>query len=204
MELFLNGKSLGRGSAGKENRFCAVFEVSYEPGVLTAVSLSGDKEVSRAQIATTGAPASIRLTADRETLRADGESLSYIAVDVLDKDGNVVKDAEVMLEASLEASRATGHALSPVRKLLGDEEGMEAVAAAFGGKLEEEEPDSSACLAGFGSDNPVTEDNYAAGKCHSYQGRALAVVRAGQIAGKAVLRVAADGLGEAGVEIAVE
>ena len=74
----------------------------------------------------------------------------------------------------------------------------------FGGKLEEEEPDSSACLAGFGSDNPVTEDNYAAGKCHSYQGRALAVVRAGQIAGKAVLRVAADGLGEAGVEIAVE
>lgn len=204
VELFLNGKSLGRGSAGKENRFCAVFEVSYEPGVLTAVSLSGDKEVSRAQIATTGAPASIRLTADRETLRADGESLSYIAVDVLDKDGNVVKDAEVMLEASLEASRATGHALSPVRKLLGDEEGMEAVAAAFGGKLEEEEPDSSACLAGFGSDNPVTEDNYAAGKCHSYQGRALAVVRAGQIAGKAVLRVAADGLGEAGVEIAVE
>ncbi len=204
VELFLNGKSLGRVPAGKENRFCAVFEVSYEPGVLTAVSLSGDKEVSRAQIATTGAPASLRLTADRETLRADGESLSYVAVEVLDKDGNIVKDAEVMLEASLEASRATGHVLSPVRKLLGDEEGMEAVAAAFGGSLEEEEPDFSACLAGFGSDNPVTEDNYAAGKCHSYQGRALAVVRAGQISGKAVLRVAAAGLGEASVEIEVE
>ena len=76
--------------------------------------------------------------------------------------------------------------------------------AGFGAEAEKEAPDASACLAGFGSDNPVTEDNYTAGKCHSYQGRALAVVRAGQIAGKALLRVSAPGLGEAVLEIAVE
>ena len=203
VELFLNGKSLGRAAAGKENRFCAVFETVYEPGVLRAVSLDGDREVSGAEIATAGEPASIRLTADKTRLKADGEGLSYVAVEILDKDGNVVKDGEIQLEASLEAARAQYHSLSPVRKILG-EEGMKAMMAGFGSEAEKEAPDASACLAGFGSDNPVTEDNYTAGKCRSYQGRALAVVRAGQIAGKALLRVAAPGLGEASLEIAVE
>ena len=201
VELFLNGKSLGRAAAGKENRFCAVFETVYEPGVLRAVSL--DREVSGAEIATAGEPASIRLTADKTRLKADGEGLSYVAVEILDEDGNVVKDGEIQLEASLEAARAQYHSLSPVRKILG-EEGMKAMMAGFGSEAEKEAPDASACLAGFGSDNPVTEDNYTAGKCRSYQGRALAVVRAGQIAGKALLRVAAPGLGEASLEIAVE
>lgn len=203
VELFLNGKSLGRAAAGKENRFCAVFETVYEPGVLRAVSLDGDREVSGAEIATTGAPASIRLTADKTRLKADGEGLSYVAVEILDKDGNVVKDGEIRLEASLEATQAQYHSLSLVRKILG-EEGMKEMMAAFGSEAEKEAPDSAACLAGFGSDNPVTEDNYTAGRCHSYQGRALAVVRAGQIAGKALLRVAAPGLGEASLEITVE
>ena len=203
MELFRNGKSLGRAAAGKENRFCAVFETVYEPGVLRAVSLDGDREVSGAEIATAGEPASIRLTADKTRLKADGEGLSYVAVEILDEDGNVVKDGEIQLEASLEAARAQYHSLSPVRKILG-EEGMKAMMAGFGSEAEKEAPDASACLAGFGSDNPVTEDNYTVGKCRSYQGRALAVVRAGQIAGKALLRVAAPGLGEASLEIAVE
>lgn len=203
VELFLNGKSLGRAAAGKENRFCAVFETVYEPGVLRAVSLDGDREVSGAEIATAGEPASIRLTADKTRLKADGEGLSYVAVEILDKDGNVVKDGEIQLEAFLEATRAQYHSLSPVRKILG-KEGMKEMMAGFGAEAEKEAPDASACLAGFGSDNPVTEDNYTAGKCRSYQGRALAVVRAGQIAGKALLRVAAPGLGEASLEIAVE
>lgn len=203
VELFLNGKSLGKAAAGKENRFCAVFETAYQPGVLRAVSLDGGREVSRAEIATTGAPASIRLTADKTRLKADGEGLSYVAVEILDKDGNAVKDGEIQLEASLEATQAQYHSLSPVHKVLG-EEGTKEMAAAFGSEAEKEAPDSAACLAGFGSDNPVTEDNYTAGRCHSYQGRALAVVRAGQITGKALLRVSAPGLGEASLEIAVE
>lgn len=203
VELFLNGKSLGRAAAGKENRFCAVYEVSYEPGALTAVSRKGDEEVSRAEIATTGVPASIRLTPDKAALPADGESLSYVSVEILDKDGNVVKNAEIRLEASLEAAEAPAYSLSPVHRLLTDGE-LKKTAAAFGVGAEEEEPDFSAYLAGFGSDNPVTEDNYTAGKCHSYQGRALAVVRAGQIAGTALLRVTGAGLGEASVEIKVK
>lgn len=143
----------------------------------------------------------IRLTADKAVLSADGESLSYVEAEILDKDGNVVKEGEIQLDAILEATQVQHH-LSPVRRLLSDV-GMQETAEAFGAGAEEDAPDYSACLAGFGSDNPVTEDNYTAGKCFSYQGRALAVVRAGQIAGKAVLHVSAPGLEEASVEILV-
>ena len=80
VELFLNGTSLGKAAAGKENRFTAVFEVPYEAGELTAVSYENGAEVSRAQIASTKAAAAIRLTADKTGLTADGESLAYVEV----------------------------------------------------------------------------------------------------------------------------
>ena len=52
-------------------------------------------------------------------------------------------------------------------------------------------------LLGFGSGNPVTEDNYTKGACTSFRGRALAVVRAGYEAGEITLRVQSETLGAA-------
>lgn len=166
VELFLNGKSLGTSSAGKENRYTAVFEVPYEAGVLTAVSLSksgepagntADRtEISGSALRTTGAPASVSLRPERTTLTPDGKSISYVAVEILDADGNVVPDAQVNLTAELGAT--------------------------------------DAILAGFGSSNPITEDNYTSGKCVSYQGRAMAVIRAGYEKCSAVLKVTAEEL----------
>ncbi len=49
-------------------------------------------------------------------------------------------------------------------------------------------------LAGFGSGNPVTEDNYTDGETTSFRGRATAVIRAGYRAGKVSLEVTAEGL----------
>lgn len=63
-------------------------------------------------------------------------------------------------------------------------------------------------LAGFGSANPVTDENYTAGSFTTYQGRALAVVRAGYETGEIFLTVKADSdrhscLEEATVRISV-
>lgn len=63
-------------------------------------------------------------------------------------------------------------------------------------------------LAGFGSANPVTDENYTAGSFTTYQGRALAVVRAGYETGEISLTVKADSdrhscLEEATVRISV-
>lgn len=54
--------------------------------------------------------------------------------------------------------------------------------------------DGAATLQAFGSARPITEENYTKGIGTAYQGKLLAVVRAGQHTGEAVLRVYAEGL----------
>ena len=49
-----------------------------------------------------GAPAAIRLTADRTEMAADGQSLSFIAVEVVDGDGLVVPTADARLTFALQ------------------------------------------------------------------------------------------------------
>ena len=58
----------------------------YEPGELVAVGLGRTvgKEVERWSLKTAGAAAQIRLTPDRETLRADGQDLSFVRVEIVD------------------------------------------------------------------------------------------------------------------------
>lgn len=94
VELWLNGKSLGRMPAGEEHHFKAVFEVGYEPGELTAVSYTDGKEVSRDQVKTAGKAEGLRITMEKETIKADGRSLAYGTVEIVDAQGNAVPTAE--------------------------------------------------------------------------------------------------------------
>jgi beta-galactosidase len=90
VELFINGKSMGRKPAGKANRYIASFEVVYEAGELLAVGYENEVENSRAVLRTAGEPAAIRLTPDRSILKAEFGDLSYITVELLDTEGNVM------------------------------------------------------------------------------------------------------------------
>lgn len=49
-------------------------------------------------------------------------------------------------------------------------------------------------LAGFGSSNPVTEENYTDDSASTYRGRAMAVIRSGYEKGSCELTISADGL----------
>ena len=46
------------------------------------------------EIRTAGDPARIHLTPDRSSIKADGSDLSYVLVEILDKDGNLCPWAE--------------------------------------------------------------------------------------------------------------
>ena len=87
-------------------------------------------------------------------MKADGHDVIYVCIEITDKDGRVVPDAEIKLHAELTGA----------------------------GKL-----------AGFGSANPITEDNYTDGDTTSFRGRAMAIIRAGYEAGDTTLTVFAEG-----------
>lgn len=94
VRLYLNDKLIGEKETGKEN-YTAVFEVPYQAGILKAVNLNKNKEVSSFVLKTAGEPAAIRLTADRIQIKADKDDLSYVKIEIVDKDGNVVPDATI-------------------------------------------------------------------------------------------------------------
>ena len=169
VELIVNGESLGRKRAGEalihDMPLTFLFRAEYHPGTVEAVSYTGGKKVSRAVLATTGKPVAIRLTAEMEALKADGESLCYVNAELIDENGQVVPDADMLLKAEV-----TG----------------------------------AAQLLGFGSGNPITDENYTKGQFTSYQGRSLAVLRAGYAAGETKLTVSAEGLGQAEIYLQVK
>ncbi|RYD85564.1 MAG: DUF4982 domain-containing protein, partial [Sphingobacteriales bacterium] len=93
VELYLNGKSLGIQKKNGDDLH-VMWRVKYEPGTLKAISRKNGKIVLTKEVHTAGAPVRIELTADRSTIKGDGKDLSFITVKVLDKEGNVVPDAE--------------------------------------------------------------------------------------------------------------
>lgn len=106
VELFINGKSLGK---KKQNEALTtedlplsfVFEGYFEPGEVLAISYNDGKEVSRDVLSTTGEAAKIRLCPETTELKSDGHSLAYIPVEIVDADGNVVPVGEYELTAEV-------------------------------------------------------------------------------------------------------
>src|SRR5690606_38867471 len=88
VELFLNGRSLGRKQAGRAQKYTASFETVYEPGELVAVSYENGREKARKSLITPGKPVELRLTADRIRLKPELGDLSYLTVEVVDGEGN--------------------------------------------------------------------------------------------------------------------
>ena len=119
VELFVNGKSFGVQSywfprvgywPGQSTGRSTVprttsdlhltWTVPYQPGVLKAVGTKDGKVVVTEEIATTGTPAAIGLSVDRDAIAADGRDVAHFTVRVLDEQGRVVPiaDNEVVFE----------------------------------------------------------------------------------------------------------
>ena len=107
VELFLNGKSLGSRSWTGVNELHLTWQVPYEPGTLKAVATKGGKVVSENVVETTGAAARIELAPDRNTIRADGQDLSFVTVRLVDSRGRLVRsDANHPLRFTLSGGGA--------------------------------------------------------------------------------------------------
>lgn len=99
VELFLNGASLGaKSNKGKMN---LSWDVVYTPGTLKAVAKTKGEVIAEKVLETAGKAAKIEIIADREDIKADGESCIHLEFNILDKKGNFVPYANNLLEFSI-------------------------------------------------------------------------------------------------------
>ncbi|WP_066675309.1 glycoside hydrolase family 2 TIM barrel-domain containing protein [Clostridium septicum] len=122
VELYLNDTKVGEETATEHTTSAGYkyytfgndalypsFNVTYEQGTLTAKAF--DKEGNeitntkgRNSVTTSGAATTVNLSADRSTIASNGYDLSYITVDVVDRNGNIVPNAENQLNFNLEGN----------------------------------------------------------------------------------------------------
>lgn len=102
VRLYLDNRLIGEQATGREQQFKAVFPVHYQPGTLRAVGMDNNNEEADAvTLQTAGKAARIKLTADRKQVKADGQDLVFITVEITDKDGRVEPNAANRLSFSL-------------------------------------------------------------------------------------------------------
>jgi len=124
VELFLNGKSFGvkarefprQGTAGGWNKYerPQVFpttadlhlqwDVPFESGELKAIGFKDGKRVCEETVRTTGEPAKIMLSTDRERLRAGRRDIAHLFVKIVDINGYVVPGAENLVKFDLQGA----------------------------------------------------------------------------------------------------
>ena len=99
VKLYLDDQLIGTKQVSRETEFKAVFSVPYKAGTLRAEA--GGESVT---LKTAGEPACLRLTPDRTTMTADGQSLTFITVEVVDKQGTPVPEATIPCEATIKGA----------------------------------------------------------------------------------------------------
>ena len=101
VELFINGKSQGIRTKDA-NKLHVVWNVTFEPGTVKVVARKNGVETASQEIHTAGEPTQIRLTPDRSTIKSNGTDLSFVTVEILDKDGNLCPNADNLVQFQVE------------------------------------------------------------------------------------------------------
>jgi beta-galactosidase len=85
VELLVNGRSLGSQKVPHLGHLA--WKAVYQPGVIEARGRRGGRVVLTERHETTGPTQSLRMTADRTTIDADGEDVALVTVEALDARG---------------------------------------------------------------------------------------------------------------------
>ena len=102
VRLYLNQKLIGEQATTEEHEFKATFNVPYAKGELKAVGVVDNNEVETTLLQTSGEAAKIKLIADRTKIFANGQDLSFVTVEVTDKDGKLQPNAENLLQFKID------------------------------------------------------------------------------------------------------
>jgi beta-galactosidase len=95
VELLVNGNSAGRQKVPRLGH--VEWKVRYEPGAIEARGYKNGNQTLTAKRETTDPAATLRLTADRTEINADGEDVAVLRVEALDKQGRLVPLAQDLI-----------------------------------------------------------------------------------------------------------
>lgn len=103
VELFLNGKSLGKKPKPADDS-PRNWKVNFEPGTIKAVGTNGGKVVANYELRTAGKPAKILLSADKSTIANNWDDVVFVTVSVVDENGTLIPDASDLITFKAEGA----------------------------------------------------------------------------------------------------
>ncbi len=102
VELFMNDKSMGIYETADYPNNTIVWNVPYTPGKLEAKAYNGNEVVATNLLVTAKRTSRLTLTTDRTQIKADGQDLSHMAIQLLDDKGNPVQVDDRKITVSVE------------------------------------------------------------------------------------------------------
>jgi beta-galactosidase len=97
VRLYLNDKLIGEKLTTQVHEFKTVFAVPYAEGTLKAVGVIENKEVESTLLKTAGQVSKIHLKAEQKQLKATGQDLSFVIIELTDANDNLQPNAENQL-----------------------------------------------------------------------------------------------------------
>ena len=99
VRLYLNDKLVGEKSVSRRTEMKAVFALTFEPGTLKVEGWENGVVKDCKILSTASEPAEIRTIVENREMKADGADLSFVQIEIVDKEGRVCPNASVELEA---------------------------------------------------------------------------------------------------------
>ncbi len=102
VQLFQDGHLMGTQKTADFTNHTIVWYLPYRPGTLEAKALNGGQVVASYSITTSGNTTSAEVKADRSQIKADGQDLSFITIQLTDDKGIPVQTDDRMVTVSVE------------------------------------------------------------------------------------------------------
>jgi beta-galactosidase len=103
VELFLNGKSLGKQRRPADDSPRS-WKVSFKPGVIEAIGRNGRTIAATYKLRTASNPAKIKLTVNKKTLANTWDDVVFVNVSVIDDHGTLVPGADDAISFKVEGA----------------------------------------------------------------------------------------------------
>ena len=104
VRLYLDDKLVGEKVVGRETEMKAVFSLPFKPGTLKVEGVENGVVKDAKMLSSASEPVAIRTKVENREMKADGTDLSFVQIEIVDREGRVCPNASVELEAIVTGS----------------------------------------------------------------------------------------------------